>query len=140
VSRPRTCSELQNLAQEKGFLMWYHQARFFLGWASAVAGDRAGLIMMESSMDRFREAMSWWSRVFSTACWPSAISNSPRPGRRRRMWNGPGLVAQLGETFFEAPLLRLKARCLTGSGKADVEALFARAAELAREQGAVAWH
>jgi hypothetical protein len=49
----RTCSELQSLAQEKGFLMWYHQARFFLGWASAVAGERAGLVMMESSMDRF---------------------------------------------------------------------------------------
>ncbi len=34
----RTCHELQKLAEEKGFLMWLHQARFFLGWARAADG------------------------------------------------------------------------------------------------------
>ena len=57
--------------------------------------------------------------------------------------DGLQLVNRLGERFFEAPLLWLKARCLqntTGSAAtADIAALFARAERLAKEQGAVAW-
>ena len=137
----RTCSELQSLAQEKGFLMWYHQARFFLGWASAVAGDRAGLVMMESSMDRFREAHELVEQSFFYGMLAERYLDFAETDKaRENVERGLDLVAQLGETFFEAPLLRLKARCLAVNGETDVEALFARAAELAREQGAVAWH
>lgn len=53
---------------------------------------------------------------------------------------GLALVAELGETFFEAPLLRLKARCLSGKGGTEVAALFAQAEQVAHGQGAVAWH
>jgi len=56
---------------------------------------------------------------------------------------GLDLVSELGERFFEAPLLRLKARCLSGTGDAaaapEIAALFDRAQQLAIQQGAVAW-
>ena len=56
---------------------------------------------------------------------------------------GIKLVAELGERFFEVPLLRLKARCLeldTASPAAnEIAELLTRAAQLAQEQGAVAW-
>jgi hypothetical protein len=56
---------------------------------------------------------------------------------------GLKLVSELGETFFEAPLLRLKARCLIGAGdratEREIAKLFERAQQLANQQGAVAW-
>ncbi|MCI0429906.1 MAG: AAA family ATPase [Rhodospirillales bacterium] len=141
----RTCNELAQLAEEKGFLMWYHHARFFLGWACALGGDRGGLEMMEASMNRFRNAhelveQSFFygvlaERYLSVGCPERALENVER---------GLGLVSGLGERFFEAPLLRLKARCLSGGPDAataqEIAELFARAEELAKRQGAAAWH
>ena len=140
----RTCNELAHLAEEKGFLMWYHQARFFLGWASVLGGDRVGLEMMEASMNRFRNAhelveQSFFycvlaERYLSVGCPERALEN---------VEHGLELVGRLGERFFEAPLLRLKARCLSGvsdnATEAAVAELFVRAEQLAKGQGAVAW-
>jgi len=140
----RTCHELQKLAEEKGFLMWLHQARFFLGWARAAAGERAGLEMMEAAMDRFREAHELVEQSFFYGLLAERYLSLDLPERaRENVERGLGLVAELGETFFEAPLLRLKARCLGGSGDRaaapEIAALFERAQQLAIQQGAVAW-
>jgi len=142
----RTCGELQSLAQEKGFLMWYHQARFFLGWAGAVDGERGGLAIMESSMDRFREAHELVEQSFFYGMLAERYLAFEQADRAlENVERGLALVAELGETFFQAPLLRLKARCLSGGsapgkGGAEVAALFAQAEQVAHGQGAVAWH
>ncbi len=142
----RTCGELQSLAQEKGFLMWYHQARFFLGWAGAVDGERGGLAIMESSMDRFREAHELVEQSFFYGMLAERYLAFGQADRAlENVERGLALVAELGETFFQAPLLRLKARCLSGGsapgkGGAEVAALFAQAEQVAHGQGAVAWH
>ncbi len=137
----RTCTELQSLAEEKGFLMWFHQARFFLGWANAAGGDRGGLEMMEAAMDRFREAHELVEQSFFYGLLAESCLALDLPERAlENVERGLGLVAELGETFFEAPLLRLKARCLGGATAGpEIAALYDRARELAIEQGAVAW-
>jgi class 3 adenylate cyclase/tetratricopeptide (TPR) repeat protein len=141
----RTGNELAQLAEEKGLLMWYHHARFFLGWAYALGGDGNGLEMMEASMNRFRSAhelveQSFFygvlaERYLSVGCAERALEN---------VEHGLELVGRLGERFFEAPLLRLKARCLgsapdTAAAEEIIE-LCGRAEQLAKGQGAVAWH
>jgi class 3 adenylate cyclase/tetratricopeptide (TPR) repeat protein len=141
----RTCNELQHLAQEKGFPMWYHQAKFFLGWASAVDGDHGGLDVMEASMDRFREAQELVEQSFFYGLLAERYLCLNSPERAlENVERGLKLVAELGERFFEAPLLRLKAKCLGASAdKADekkIAALFDRARQLAGQQGALAWH
>jgi class 3 adenylate cyclase/tetratricopeptide (TPR) repeat protein len=140
----RTCNELQNLAEEKGFPMWFHQARFFLGWANAAGGDRGGLEMMEAAMDRFREAHELVEQSFFYGLLAERYLGLDLPERAlENVERGLRLVSELGEKFFEAPLLRLKARCLSGTGdktaEPEIAELFDRARQLAIQQGAVAW-
>ena len=130
----RTCHELQKLAEEKGFLMWLHQARFFLGWARAADGDRAGLEMMEAAMDRFREAHELVEQSFFYGLLAESYLALDLPERaQENVERGLGLVAELGETFFEAPLLRLKARCLSGDGGGAGDRPALRAGAAARD-------
>ena len=141
----RTCEELQKVAEEKGFLMWLHQAKFFQGWANAASGERSGLEMMEAAMDRFREAHELVEQSFFYGLLAESYLALDLPERaRENVERGLELVAALGETFFEAPLLRLKARCLHRAGETtsapEIAELFARAQQLAIQQGAIAWH
>src|SRR5262249_23668825 len=137
----RAGSELAHLAAEKGLLMWYHHARFFLGWADAVDDNRAGLEMMEASMNRFRsthelvEQTLFYGilaeRYLAAGFLERALENVER---------GLELVNRLGERFFEAPLIRIKVQCLTGSSDVntakEVAELTIRANQLAMEHGA----
>ena len=128
----RTCNELQKLAEEKGFLMWLHQARFFLGWANAAGGDRGGLEMMEAAMDRFREAHELVEQSFFYGLLAESYLALDLPERAlENVERGLELVAELGEKFFEAPLLRLQGSCLRGTGDeaaaSEIAALFDRA-------------
>jgi hypothetical protein len=100
--------------------------------------------MMEAAMDRFREAHELVEQSFFYGLLAERYLSLDLPERaRENVERGLGLVAELGETFFEAPLLRLKARCLGGSGDraatAEIAQLFERAQQLAIQQGAVAW-
>jgi tetratricopeptide (TPR) repeat protein len=140
----RTATELAQLAEEKGFLMWYHHARFFLGWTCALGGDRAGLEMMEESMTRFRNAQELVEQTFFYGVLAERYLAVDCPERAlENVEHGLELVSRLGERFFEAPLLRLKARCLEGApdtaAAEEIAELFARAEQLAKGQGAVAW-
>jgi hypothetical protein len=57
---------------------------------------------------------------------------------------GLDLADSLGERFFEAPLLRLKAKCLgnlaDATTSAEIAELVVQADQLSKAQGAVAWH
>jgi hypothetical protein len=141
----RTGNELAQLAEEKSFLMWYHHARFFLGWACALGGDRGGLEMMEASMNRFRNAHELVEQSFFYGVLAERYLSVGRSERAlENVEHGLELVSRLGERFFEAPLLRLKARCLGSApdtaATEEIAELFVRAEQLAKVQGAVAWH
>jgi class 3 adenylate cyclase/tetratricopeptide (TPR) repeat protein len=140
----RIGTELEQVAGEKGLLMWYHHARFFLGWADALANDRAGLETMEASMNRFRNAQEV---VEQSLFYGLLAERYLDAGLRQRAFEnveaGLDLVTRFGERFFEVPLLQIKARCLAGAPEVDsrekAAELSARAKQLAQEQGALAW-
>jgi hypothetical protein len=140
----RIGTELAHLAEEKGLLMWYHHARFFLGWADALEGDRAGLEMMEASMGRFRRAHEVVEHSFFYGVLAERYLAAGCPERAlENVEGGLELVNRLGEKFFEAPLLQTKVRCLTGASDINtvthVAELSVRAKQLVKEQGALAW-
>ena len=95
-------------------------------------------------MDRFREAHEMVEQSLFYGLLAESYLSLDLPERaRENVERGLGLVAELGETFFEAPLLRLKARCLSGSGDGtaapEIAQLIEQAQQLAIRQGAVAW-
>lgn len=138
------CDELVRLAEEKDLLMWYYQARFFLGWTSALGGDHGGLEMMEASMNRFREAGELVEQSFFYGVLGERYLSAQMPLQAlENIERGLKLVSELGERFFEVPLLRLKAKCLgqvaVSAEAEEIAGLLTRAEQLVREQGAVAW-
>jgi class 3 adenylate cyclase/tetratricopeptide (TPR) repeat protein len=140
----RICTELAHLSEEKGLIMWYHQARFFRGWVDALEGDRNGLEAMEASMNRFRSAHEVVEQSFFYGVLAErylAAGNAKRA--LANVERGLELASRLGERFFEAPLLRLKAKCLAGASSDDsakaVAELSDQAKKLVRQQGAAAW-
>ncbi|HEX3064821.1 MAG TPA: hypothetical protein VHQ39_05040, partial [Dongiaceae bacterium] len=140
----RICLELEHLSEEKGLIMWYHQARFFLGWADALEGARSGLEAMEASMNRFRSAHEVVEQSFFYGVLAErylAAGNAKRA--LDNVERGLKLAERLGERFFEAPLLRLKAKCLTGASNSNnakaIAELSDQAEKLVRQQGAAAW-
>ena len=140
----RAGTELAHLGAEKGLLMWYHHARFFLGWADAVDGDRAGLEMMEASMDRFRSAHELVEQtLFYGILAERYLAAGVRERALENVERGLALVNRLGERFFEAPLVRIKMKCLTGFSDAktvtELAELSIRAEQLAKDNGALAW-
>ena len=96
-------------------------------------------------------AGAWDWRLWIASANRSSFASPAGNGMNRCRSSTPSIgqwASWPGDTLLAYALLAhrppidgcLKARCLAGGGKADVEALFARAAQLAREQGAVAWH
>jgi predicted ATPase/class 3 adenylate cyclase len=141
----QTCNELTRLAEEKGFPMWYHHARFFLGWVYALDGDEAGLEVMEASMNRFRSANELVEQSFFYGALAERYLAVGAPERAlENVKRGLDLVDRLGERFFEAPLLRLKAKCLgklADTAKPDeISTLLVQADRLSKAQGAIAWY
>lgn len=141
----KTCSELTRLAEEKGFPMWYHHAKFFLGWAVALDGDSGGIEVMEASMNRFRNANELVEQSFFYSVLAERYLAVGSPERALdNVKRGLDLADSLGERFFEAPLLRLKAKCLGSLADAamsvEIAGLVVQAELLSKAQGAVAWH
>jgi tetratricopeptide (TPR) repeat protein len=141
----KTGNELVRLAEEKGFPMWYHHGKFFLGWASAFGGDSRGLEVMETSMNRFLSANELVEQSFFYSVLAERYLAVGHPERAlENAKRGLDLADKLGERFFEAPLLRLKAKCLGSvpdtSKAAEIAALVVQAEQLSKGQGAVAWH
>jgi class 3 adenylate cyclase/tetratricopeptide (TPR) repeat protein len=118
----RISQELEGLAREKGFLMWYHHARFFLGWADAVEGDHAGLRQMEASMDRFRSAQEVVEQSFFYGLLAERYLDAGEIATAlKNAEAGLQLVQLYGERFYEIPLLGIKSRCLAASAQSEFE-------------------
>lgn len=112
-----TAQELAEVSQRTGHLMWLHTARFFLGWIRAREGDADGILDMEASMNRFRDAgelveQSMFYGILGEQC----FAHHRLSDAVRNVDMGLDLVEQLSERFFEVPLLKLKVRCLEADG------------------------
>ena len=118
----RIGEELERLAQEKGFLMWFHHARFFLAWADTVEGDRSGLQQMEASMDQFRSAQEVVEQSFFYGLMAERyLAAGEIATALKNAEMGLELVRLYGERFYEIPLLAIKSRCLAASTGSDFD-------------------
>jgi hypothetical protein len=110
-----------------------------------VEGDKNGLEIMEASMTRFRNANELVEQSFFYGVLAETYLTANCPERAlENVERGLELVSRMGERFFEAPLLRIKAKCLSrapgAATAAEISDLFAQAETLSKVQGAMAWH
>ncbi|MBX2869777.1 MAG: AAA family ATPase [Acidiferrobacterales bacterium] len=138
-----TSSRLMLLSEKTGFIKWYYQGAFFYGSVLAARGDIAGLKMMKEAIDRFEQSEEL---VELTIFYGLLADRYLMHGEyhKAKYWadKGLNLVETFGECFVEAPLLRLKARCLKHTHPdptLEAEALFERASKVAQSQEAVIW-
>ncbi len=138
-----TSVRLIELANKAGYVKWYHQGAFFLGSVQAARGDVMGLEKMNEAISRFEksEELVELSIFYGLLADRYLIFGEVEQAIH---WvdKGLDLAKVYGERFVEAPLLRLKARCLLIKKTDEVSeasAMLTSANEIAIEQGALAW-
>ena len=138
-----TSSRLMLLSEKTGFIKWYYQGAFFYGSILAARGEESGLKMMRDAIDRFEqsEELVELSIFYGLLADRYLIHNEYHEANH---WadKGLNLVSTFGECFVEAPLLRLKARCLKKThpeATSEIDRLHQLADEVAASQNAVIW-
>ena len=138
-----TSSRLMQLSEKTGFIKWYYQGAFFYGSVLAARGDASALALMREAIDRFEqsEELVELSIFYGLLADRYLIHNDVTEAN---LWvdKGLNLVQTFGECFVEAPLLRLKARCLkqlNQHSQLEIDNLFQRADDVADSQQAFVW-
>ena len=138
-----TSSRLMTLSEKTGFIKWYYQGAFFYGSILAARGDASGLKMMREAIDRFEQSEELVElSIFYGLLADRYLMNGEHLEANHWVDKGLNLVSIFGECFVEAPLLRLKARCLMETNpKAtpEINKFIQRANEVATAQNAVIW-
>ena len=145
----KTSSRLMQLSKKTGFIKWYYQGAFFNGSVLAAHGDITGLKMMREAIDRFEESEELVElTIFYGLLADRYLMHDEFSEANHWVDKGLQLVETYGECFVEAPLLRLKARCLqyTQSSSAsdldcnsEINRLYLQANAVAESQQAVIW-
>ena len=138
-----TSSRLMSLSEKTGFIKWYHQGAFFYGSVLAARGDESGLAMMREAIDRFEQSEELVElSIFYGLLADRYLMHNEIKEANQWVDKGLNLVKTFGECFVEAPLLRLKARCLKKTdphNSIDADILFKRADQVADTQQASIW-
>ncbi len=138
-----TSSRLMQLADKTGFIKWYYHGAFFFGSVRAAQADSAGLKMMREAIDRFEQAEETVElTIFYGLLADRYLMHDEYNEAILWVNKGLNLVSTYGECFVEAPLLRLKARCLTQAQPektTEIDQLNQRADAVAASQSAVIW-
>ena len=145
----KTSSRLMRLSKKTGFIKWYYQGAFFNGSVLAAQGDIVGLKMMREAIDRFEESEELVElTIFYGLLADRYLMHDEFNEANHWVDKGLQLVETYGECFVEAPLLRLKARCLqyTQSNStsdlicnSETDRLYQQANAVAESQQAVIW-
>ena len=145
----KTSSRLMQLSKKTGFIKWYYQGAFFNGSVLAAQGDIVGLKMMREAIDRFEESEELVElTIFYGLLADRYLMHDEFNEANHWVDKGLQLVETYGECFVEAPLLRLKARCLQytqSSSTSDLicnsetDRLYQQANAVAESQQAVIW-
>ena len=145
----KTSSRLMQLSKKTGFIKWYYQGAFFNGSVLAAQGDIVGLKMMREAINRFEESEELVElTIFYGLLADRYLMHDEFNEANHWVDKGLQLVETYGECFVEAPLLRLKARCLqyTQSNStsdlicnSETDRLYQQANAVAESQQAVIW-
>ena len=138
-----TSSRLMQLSEKTGFIKWYHQGAFFYGSILAARGDSTGLKMMKEAIDRFEQSEELVElSIFYGLLADRYVMHGAYHEANHWVDKGLNLVSTFGECFVEAPLLRLKARCLKQTqpdSASEIDKLCQQSNEVAAAQNALVW-
>ncbi len=125
------------IAREHGIVYWIAMADALAGWAAARRGEREGLVLL-------REAVAAYDRTQGRVLLPYLLALVA--GAEHRVGSGSealaaleraeSVVSAIGAGLYRAPLLRLRARLMTGVVR---DRLLEEARAAAEAQGAMAF-
>jgi class 3 adenylate cyclase/predicted ATPase len=133
------------ISSDHGFLHWKHQATILRGWAMAELGEiDEGLKQMRAGLEGYEAMDSWLASCWFRSLLATAYAKAGRLEAALRALDGALAVARrTGDHFFLAEVYRLQGETTFAQGGLavadDVEELFRRSMELARQQSALAW-
>lgn len=130
------------LCDEHGYIYWQAVSLTAKGWLMAEAGEVAnGIALLEKGLAAYRSIGSESLRSIGVNALAEALTRAGRGGQAITMLDETlALVAETGDRWLEAEMLRLKGEALVSSGCDDAgEECFAAAIRVAREQGALLW-
>ena len=143
ITMEATSSRVMQLSEKKGFIKWYYQGAFFYGSVLAAQGNTAGLKMMREAIDRFEQSEELVElSIFYGLLADRYLMHSEFHEANHWTDKGLNLVSTFGECFVEAPLLRLKARCLKQIppvSDSTIDKLYQQADAVASSQSAKIW-
>lgn len=133
------------VSSDHGFLHWKQQATILRGWAMAELGEiDEGLKQMRAGLEGYEAMDSWLASCWFRSLLATAYAKAGRLEAALRALDGALAVAKrTGDHFFLAEVYRLQGETTFAQGGLavadDVEELFRRSMELARQQSALAW-
>jgi predicted ATPase/DNA-binding SARP family transcriptional activator len=141
---PRAVQELAeaaiDLSKEQGFVFWLAQASFLRGWALVEQGRaEEGIAEMRRSLADWRATGTEFLVAYTTALLAEAYGRIGQTDEGLTLLEEAlTIVSEKGQGNYEAELYRLKGefRLQQGADVDEVEGLFRRAIEVARERSA----
>ncbi|MBB3454517.1 putative ATPase/class 3 adenylate cyclase [Rhizobium sp. BK313] len=137
----RMVEELAVLAEENGFRMWQNMASFFQGWLMVrLDNNLSGLAKMRHTCDNLGEQQTDKSCYLGLLA-DCYLQSGDLDACFATLNQALELVANTGENYFTAELLRLKGEALSRANSAqdEAESCLSKAIEFARRQEAHAW-
>jgi class 3 adenylate cyclase/tetratricopeptide (TPR) repeat protein len=137
----RMVDELSVLAEENGFRMWQNMASFFHGWLMVrLDNNLSGLAKMRHTCDNLGEQETDKSCYLGLLA-DCYLQSGDLDACFATLNQALELVANTGENYFTAELLRLKGEALSraNSAQGEAESCLSKAIEFARRQEARTW-
>ena len=141
AARPRI-DPLVRLCDEHGYIYWQAVSLTAKGWLVADAGEVAnGITLLEKGLAAYQSIGSESLRSIGVNALAEALTRAGRGGQAINMLDEMlALVAETGDRWLEAEMLRLKGEALIASNLDNAaEECFTAAIRVAREQGALLW-
>jgi len=139
-------AKLIDFALEHEFPDWLGQARVFMGWASAMAGDAEGLILCRESIRQLGEGRMFIHHTFFLSLLVEAlIVHGETHSAQTVLAEAEALSVRGGDHYCEAELARLHGELATemaragGASWTNVVAHFEHALVTAERQGALSF-
>jgi class 3 adenylate cyclase/predicted ATPase len=133
-----------SLCKENGFSHWLNGGRIFEGWAKICQGDvdqggellRAGVVAWQERGARL------WLPIFLTLEAEAYAKGGRGDAALQAIEKALAISKETGEHWAMAEMLRVKARLLLATGRADadeIETILVNSLEIARRQRARCW-
>jgi predicted ATPase len=137
----RMLAELSGaIAADQGFSFWHAGGAVLRGWATAAAGDPAGVGLVREGLAAWQATGSLTYQTYYLALLAEVLRNHGQVEEASRLLDEALVIAdRTDERLFEAELHRLRGEVLSTAGRVastEIEVCFRKALDVARRQGA----